>query len=133
MNDDGAVDSTDLGTMGSAWGTFGDPTKMVVVDYAWHAWHESFSLAMYETKIFNVSTAGHRQITVGFNSPMYDVTVKVNFSISGLNYRYQVDTFGLAPNVYTVKTYQIQGTNMSLMFSALDSSGSVEYEYYLTA
>jgi hypothetical protein len=64
LNDDGVVDSTDLGMLGTSWAATGDPTKNVVINNNVQWYNLNGLVSPKGIVSFNVSTSGYRQATV---------------------------------------------------------------------
>ncbi len=64
LNDDGVIDSTDLGMLGTSWATTGDPTKNVIINNKVQSYCLSGLIPPKSIISFNVSTAGYRQATI---------------------------------------------------------------------
>jgi hypothetical protein len=64
LNDDGVIDSTDLGMLGTSWATTGDPTKNVVINNNVQWYNLSGLVPPKGIVSFNVSTAGYRQASI---------------------------------------------------------------------
>jgi hypothetical protein len=94
LNDDGVIDSTDLGMLGTSWATTGDPTKNVNVTnwpyiqnvnvtnwpidetgcfrvkivYSYIEWYYGAYMEPNENRVFTNSTAGYREVNLNIYS-----------------------------------------------------------------
>ena len=64
LNDDGVIDSTDLGILGTSWATTGNATKPVVINHNWIEGNFGFNLAPSKYTILNITVTGFRTVTI---------------------------------------------------------------------
>jgi hypothetical protein len=90
INGDGWIDGGDIIQEARAFGTSGDATRPVIVSgYGWNSTTSTIMIPPQQEGTLNITTAGYRQVTVGFAS--FNAQVETEFL---LNTRYAVmDSF----------------------------------------
>jgi len=155
LNDDGYIELMDFFELSQAFGASGNPTKPIVIaEHNWsHGLHE-FLIAPEEEGNLSITTAGYKQITLGFKAnsePWGDfgnVSVATGFRMgisTGYNLHVYVDRFnvtlgwagGQPPTLGeypVVGTYDIRGQLLTIAYynPNIGYAYRLVIEYYMT-
>lgn len=157
VNDDGKIRIDDILSTALAFGSDGDPTKNVIIaGYNWSQSSYTFWLQPGEEGNLTVTTAGYKQITLGFKASPYmsppspkNVTVATGFLMGAtegiVGYHVYLDRFNVTmgwtgpdtPILHEypmVRTYDVRGLLLTVAYyNPNDVTMELLIEYYMTA
>jgi len=140
LDGDGVVDSTDLGMLGVAWGSTGDPTRNVTVTNAYYTaqkWFVNITELGYQGS-FWMPTAGYSHVSVYIIVFYMEAYIDVLFGIEQTHF--SVDTFTMEYDTTTETVhimYDVVGEQIGISVSNLGltgtSAGEIAIFMYVTA
>ncbi len=117
INTDGTINIIDLANTARAFGSSGDPTRMVIVMNSHYEWYSNETVGPRRGWGFLNETAGYRQVSIRMTS-YAALNVVVIFGIMANNTQYitSQDLFDVQKDETVYKTYDVRGPSLQVVF-----------------